>query len=127
MATVSQPADEGAADAVPTAVAPAPTAPGAAADTERAEEQHVVILSGLSGGGKTAAAKLFEDLGYTVVDNLPSELLPELAELVSEDRARFGKVAIVLDVRAGDATLAFGATRGALEGRGIRPQVFFLE
>jgi len=89
--------------------------------------QHVVLLSGLSGGGKTAAAKLFEDIGYTVVDNLPGELLPELAELVSEEPSRFGKVAIVLDVRSGDATMAFGAMRGALEGRGIRPQVFFLE
>src|SRR3954453_8192150 len=90
-------------------------------------EQHVVVLSGLSGAGKTAATKLFEDLGYTCVDNLPGELLPELAELVSNDPERFAKVAIVLDVRAGDAPLAFGAMRGALEGRGIRPQVFFLE
>jgi UPF0042 nucleotide-binding protein len=87
----------------------------------------VVILTGLSGGGKTAAAKLFEDLGYTVVDNLPGELLPDLAELVSSDRERFAHVAIVLDVRAGDATLALAAMRGALEGRGIRPRVVFLE
>jgi len=87
----------------------------------------VVIVSGLSGGGKTAAAKLFEDLGYTVVDNLPGELLPDLAELVSSDRQRFALVAIVLDVRAGDATLALAAMRGALEGRGIRPRVVFLE
>jgi UPF0042 nucleotide-binding protein len=91
------------------------------------EGQHVVLLSGLSGAGKTAAAKLFEDLGYAVVDNLPGELLPELAELVADDRERFRKVAIVLDVRSGDAPMAFGAMRGALEGRGIRPQVFFLE
>jgi RNase adapter protein RapZ len=89
--------------------------------------QHVAIVTGLSGGGKTAAAKLFEDLGYTVVDNLPGELLPDLAELVSGDRDRFDKVAIVLDVRSGNAPLAFAAMRGALEGRGIRPQVFFLE
>jgi UPF0042 nucleotide-binding protein len=88
---------------------------------------HVVLLSGLSGGGKTAAAKLFEDLAYTVVDNLPSELLPGLAELVLGDPARFARVAIVLDVRAGDAETAYRAMRGALEGRGIRPQVFFLE
>ncbi|MFL5643517.1 MAG: RNase adapter RapZ [Chloroflexota bacterium] len=87
----------------------------------------VVIVSGLSGGGKTAAAKLFEDLGYTVVDNLPGELLPDLAELVSSDRTRFARVAIVLDVRAGDATMALAAMRGALEGRGIRPRVVFLE
>lgn len=87
----------------------------------------VVILTGLSGGGKTAASKLFEDLGYTVVDNLPGELLPGLADLVSSDRQRFARVAIVLDVRAGDATLALSAMRGALEGRGIRPRVVFLE
>jgi len=87
----------------------------------------VVILTGLSGGGKTAASKLFEDLGYTVVDNLPGELLPDLAELVSSDRQRFARVAIVLDVRGGDATLALSAMRGALEGRGIRPRVVFLE
>ena len=88
---------------------------------------HVVVLTGLSGGGKTAAAKLFEDLAYTVVDNLPGELLPNLAELVLQDPKRFARVAIVLDVRAGDAESAYRAMRGALEGRGIRPQVFFLE
>jgi UPF0042 nucleotide-binding protein len=100
-----------------------------ATDTRLAEplEQHVVVLSGLSGAGKTAATKLFEDLGYTCVDNLPGELLPELAALVTSDPERFAKVAVVLDVRSGDAPLAFGAMRGALEGRGIRPQVFFLE
>jgi UPF0042 nucleotide-binding protein len=95
--------------------------------TEGAAEQAVVILSGLSGGGKTAAAKLFEDLGYMVVDNLPGELLPDLAELVSGDEERFARVAIVLDVRAGDPAMALGAMRGALEGRGIVPRIVFLE
>ena len=89
--------------------------------------QHVVVLSGLSGAGKTAATKLFEDLGYACVDNLPGELLPGLADLIASEPARFDRVAIVLDVRAGDASVAFAAMRGALEGRGIRPQVFFLE
>ena len=91
------------------------------------KKQRVVILSGLSGAGKTAATKLFEDLGYTCMDNLPGELLPDLAELVSSDRQRFEKVAIVLDVRAGNAPLALAAMRGALEGRGIKPRVIFLE
>jgi RNase adapter protein RapZ len=95
--------------------------------TEAPAEQAVVILSGLSGGGKTAAAKLFEDLGYMVVDNLPGELLPDLAELVSDDQDRFARVAIVLDVRAGEPALALGAMLGALEGRGIVPQIVFLE
>lgn len=90
-------------------------------------DQHVVVVTGLSGGGKTAATKLFEDLGYTCVDNLPGEMLPEFAALVSSDPERFARVAVVLDVRTGDVQLALSAMRGALEGRGIRPQVFFLE
>jgi UPF0042 nucleotide-binding protein len=94
---------------------------------DAAAEQHVVVLSGLSGAGKTAATKLFEDLGYTCVDNLPGEMLPDLAALVTSDPERFAKVAVVLDVRSGDAANAFAAMRGALEGHGIRPQVFFLE
>ena len=98
-----------------------------AAGVDGSSGPHVVVLSGLSGGGKTAAAKLFEDLAYTVVDNLPGELLPNLAEMVVQDPERFARVAIVLDVRAGDAETAYRAMRGALEGRGIRPQVFFLE
>ena len=96
-------------------------------EIEGSSGPHVVLLSGLSGGGKTAGAKLFEDLAYTVVDNLPSELLPSLAELVVHHPERFARVAIVLDVRAGDAETAYRRMRGALEGRGIRPQVFFLE
>ncbi len=96
-------------------------------DEVSVERPHVAIITGLSGAGKTATSKLFEDLGYRVVDNLPSELLPELAELVAGDPARFQRVALVLDVRSGDAPLAFGAAMGALEGRGIEPQVFFLE
>jgi RNase adapter protein RapZ len=89
--------------------------------------QEVVVVTGLSGGGKTAAAKLFEDLGYVVVDNLPGELLRDLADLVATDPFRFRRTAIVLDVRAGDVPLAFGAMRGALEGRGLRPVIIFLE
>jgi UPF0042 nucleotide-binding protein len=87
----------------------------------------VVVVTGLSGGGKTAAAKLFEDLGYVVVDNLPGELLRDLADLISTNPARFARTAIVIDIRAGDVPLAFGAMRGALEGRGIRPVIIFLE
>jgi len=104
-----------------------PGADGLPGSPAAAEAQRVVILSGLSGAGKTAATKLFEDLGYTCVDNLPGELLPELAELVAGDPRRFARVAIVLDVRAGDAPLAFAAMRGALEGHGIEPRVIFLE
>lgn len=106
--------------------APAPDR-GALTPADETTSQQVVVLTGLSGGGKTAAAKLFEDLGYIVVDNLPGELLRDLADLVAGDPLRFARTAIVLDVRSGDVPLAFGAMRGALEGRGIRPVIFFLE
>ena len=86
-----------------------------------------MVLTGLSGGGRTAAAKLFEDLGHIVVDNLPGELLRDLADLIANYPERYGRTTIVLDVRAGDVPLAVGAIRGALEGRGIRPVIIFLE
>ncbi len=99
----------------------------APAGPDDARNQQVVVLTGLSGGGKTAAAKLFEDLGYIVVDNLPGELLRDLADLIAQNPTRFAHTAIVLDARTGDVPLAFGAMRGALEGRGLRPVIFFLE
>jgi RNase adapter protein RapZ len=88
---------------------------------------HVVIVTGLSGAGKTTISKLLEDVGYSVVDNLPVELVRRLAQLVARDTERFERLALVLDARTGNAPLAFAAAVGALEGRGIKPQVFFLE
>jgi UPF0042 nucleotide-binding protein len=107
-------------------------APSAATDASETPHggpanQHVVILTGLSGAGKTTASKLFEDLGYTVVDNVPPDLLRELAELVANDPERYQRVALVLDVRTGNAPLALGAAMGALQGRDLEPQVYFLE
>lgn len=95
--------------------------------TEDRAHAHVAIISGLSGAGKTAASKLLEDLGYRVVDNLPAELLRSLAQLVAREPDRFERLALVLDVRAGDASEAFRQAVSALEARGITPQVFFLE
>jgi RNase adapter protein RapZ len=94
---------------------------------EGAADQHVAIITGLSGAGKTAVSKFFEDLGYTVVDNVPSDLLRHFAELVANEPARYRRVALVLDVRSGNAPLALGAALGALHGRGIDPQILFLE
>jgi UPF0042 nucleotide-binding protein len=105
----------------------APRTSETAAAVATPRQPHVVIITGLSGAGKTATSKLLEDQGYTVVDNLPAELLRELAELVVREPARFERLALVLDARVGDVPLAFGAAVGALEGRGIVPKVVFLE
>jgi UPF0042 nucleotide-binding protein len=101
--------------------------PAAEPVTGASSGQHVAIITGLSGAGKTAASKIFEDIGYTVVDNVPSELLRDLAELVAGDPERYRRVAIVLDVRSGNAPVALGAALGALHGRDLEPQIVFLE
>jgi UPF0042 nucleotide-binding protein len=84
---------------------------------EREEAPHAAagpgftIITGLSGAGRSEAAKCLEDLGYFVVDNLPSALLPKLAELSSRPGGP-ARVAVVLDVRGG---VFFGELSRALE------------
>ena len=65
----------------------------------RAGDRRFVILSGLSGSGKTHAIRALEDLGYFCIDNLPTLMLPTLAELSMRNDAGLDKVAIVVDVR----------------------------
>lgn len=59
----------------------------------------VVIVTGLSGSGKSTATKVFEDIGYFCVDNLPPVLLPKIIDLVSEARGEEARIALVGDVR----------------------------
>ena len=66
-------------------------------------DKELVIVTGISGAGKASALRAFEDLGFHAVDNLPLELLPEFAGLVSKS-ADVAKASIVVDVREG-ATL----------------------
>jgi UPF0042 nucleotide-binding protein len=84
------------------------------------------IITGLSGAGRSEAAKCLEDLGYFVVDNLPPALLPKMAELAAKPGAP-GRVAIVADVRGG---VFFGELSQALEdlkGLSIPYRILYLE
>ncbi|HJU57659.1 MAG TPA: RNase adapter RapZ [Actinomycetota bacterium] len=84
------------------------------------------IITGLSGAGRSEAARCLEDLGYFVVDNLPPALLPKMAELASRPGGP-GRVAIVLDVRGG---VFFGELSRALlelEELKIPYRILFLE
>jgi UPF0042 nucleotide-binding protein len=102
-----------------------PAAPAAAAPATHGA--HVVILSGLSGAGKSQATKLFEDLGYYCVDNLPPELLDRFLALREEDPPRYARVALVLDIRAGDPAPAIEEARSSLAGSGVRLDILYLE
>jgi RNase adapter protein RapZ len=76
------------------------TSPRPKKKTSRASPKELVIVTGISGAGKASALKAFEDLGFGCVDNLPLELLPEFARLVSKS-AEVERAAIVVDVREG--------------------------
>jgi UPF0042 nucleotide-binding protein len=95
--------------------------------TRAGSDGHVVVISGLSGAGKSHASKLFEDLCSYCVDNLPPDLLDRFLALRDEDPARFRNVALVLDIRAGDPAPAIEAARAALAERGVPLQVLYLE
>ena len=66
-----------------------------------AAQARFVVLTGLSGAGKSQAIRALEDLGYFCVDNLPTMLIPTMAELASRAGSELEKVAIVVDVREG--------------------------
>lgn len=88
---------------------------------------NVVVISGLSGAGKSQASKLFEDLGYYCVDNLPPDLLEGFLSLRDAEPDRYRDAALVLDIRAGDPAPAIRQARAALAERGITLRVLFLE
>jgi UPF0042 nucleotide-binding protein len=86
-----------------------------------------VVVTGLSGAGRSTAAKCFEDLGYYVVDNLPAELIATLMDLGSRSQGAVTKLAVVMDVRSRAFSSDLRGVIGNLEERGMRPRVLFLE
>ena len=93
----------------------------------RAGRSHpFVILTGLSGSGKSQAIRALEDLGYFCVDNLPTMLIPTLARLAV--RGDIARVAIVVDVREGNFISSFPRIFQRLRAmRGLDPILIFLE
>ena len=60
-----------------------------------------IIVTGLSGAGKTEATRSLEDMGYFCVDNLPPKLIPKFAEACVQSQGKINKVALVIDIRGG--------------------------
>ena len=87
----------------------------------------VAIVSGLSGAGRSTAAKVMEDLGWFVVDNLPPELIETMVDLGARSRGRVTRIAVVMDVRSRAFTADLGSVIKQLESRGNRPRVVFLD
>ncbi len=115
-----------------------PTPPGSPAVTDgvAVERPEVLVLTGMSGAGRSTAANALEDLGWFVVDNMPPSLLPRMVELARQGRAGRAdfdadsgglRIAAVADVRGGEFFGDLQAALGAVEVFGIEPRLVFLE
>ena len=87
----------------------------------------VTLVSGLSGAGRSTAAKVLEDLGWFVVDNLPPELIATMVDLGARARGEITRIAVVMDVRSRAFTADLGAVIKDLDARGYKPRLLFLE
>ena len=87
----------------------------------------VVLVTGLSGAGRGTAAKVLEDLGWYVADNLPPELIARMVELGLAAGSRITRLALVMDVRSRGFTGDVEWVRNDLATRNITPRVLFLE
>ena len=98
--------------------------------TAAAEERpgiDVVLISGLSGAGRSTAAKVLEDLGWFVVDNLPPALIATMVDLGARARGEITRIAVVMDVRSRAFTTDLTAVIKDLDGKGYPPRLIFLE
>lgn len=98
-----------------------------AVDGPTTAKMRFTIITGLSGAGRSEAAKCLEDLGYFVIDNLPTELIEKMAELMSVPGATIKQVALVVDSRGGEFIPALQQALRRLAKRGIEHRILFLE
>lgn len=86
-----------------------------------------VIVTGMSGAGKSTALKMLEDMGYFCVDNLPVPLIPKLAELLVVPGSELNKAALGVDIRSGESFKQLAAVMEQLDAAGFRYEILYLE
>jgi UPF0042 nucleotide-binding protein len=87
-----------------------------------------VIVTGMSGAGKSTALNVLEDAGYYCVDNLPVQLVEKFTELAeNSDSVKTNKIAMGIDIRSGKFLSELAPVLNALKGRGIRYEILFLD
>src|SRR5262249_18535723 len=92
--------------------------PEGRADATSPPELRLIIITGLSGAGKSHAIKVFEDMGYYCVDNLPATLIPQFAELCAHSTRAIRRIALGVDVRAGEYLKPIAEVLAQLRSRG---------
>lgn len=94
---------------------------------DRDSDLRFVIITGLSGAGKSYAIKCMEDMGFFCVDNLPTTLIPTFADLITESSKDIGKIALGVDIREGEYLNNFIDILSKLKMKGYHLEVLFLE
>jgi len=90
-------------------------------------DPELVVITGMSGAGRSEAIHTFEDLGYFCIDNLPPSFIPQLTDLAELPGSRIRRLAVVCDVRGMDFFEQLAGELDALHDRGVRHRVLFLE
>ncbi len=86
-----------------------------------------LILTGISGAGKSTALKIMEDIGFFCVDNLPVQLLEAFVSVADQNPDNYQRAAIGIDIRSGDALSKLGEIFGRIRERGTHLKVLFLD
>lgn len=86
-----------------------------------------IIITGLSGAGRSQAVKVLEDSGFYCMDNLPPALLPDFADLCSQSKRKIGKVAVVVDIRGGKFFNDLFKSLDILKEQGFNYKILFLD
>lgn len=94
---------------------------------EKIEGLRILIITGLSGAGKTQTVNCLEDIGYYCVDNLPPALLTKFVELGIQSEGKIDKVALVMDARGGDFFLDLSRALEELQQDHLQYEILFLE
>lgn len=89
--------------------------------------QEVIIISGRSGAGKSTAARVLEDMGYFVVDNLPPQLIKDLLNLANNSRDRIEKIAVIIDVRETEFLTLMPSIWSELDLANVTKKLLFLD
>lgn len=90
-------------------------------------EMQFIIVTGMSGSGKSTAVNVLEDIGYYCIDNMPPELISKFADICAQSDGKIDKVAFVVDVRGGDLFLKLQDTVSSLKSEHINLKILFLD
>ncbi|MDR0817441.1 MAG: RNase adapter RapZ [Clostridiales Family XIII bacterium] len=87
----------------------------------------LIIITGVSGAGKSLASDCFEDIGYYCIDNLPPSLIKDFTELISQRAVKVEKAAFVVDIRGGETFDDIKDNLKELEHRGVSYKILFID